>query len=66
MSVKVVDTTFYSIGFPNENWGDLINRNNYISQIEDYFSDEIKILFLEGEEDAGKTTLCAQFAKKKH
>lgn len=64
MSIKIIDTTFYSIGFPNENWSEMINRNNYISQIEDYFSAGVKILFLEGEEDSGKTTLCAQFAKK--
>lgn len=64
MLPKIIDTTYYSIGFPNENWQEIISRNNYLSQIEDYFLSEAKILFLEGDEDAGKTTLCAQFAKK--
>ena len=64
LEAKVVDTTSYSIGFPDESWDKLIDRENYISQIESYLSDEIKMLFIEGDEDIGKTTLCALFAKK--
>jgi len=64
VEAKVLDTTHYSIGFPDESWDKLIDRENYISQMEGYLSDEIKILFIEGDEDIGKTTLSALFAKK--
>lgn len=63
-NIKMVDTTYFSIGFPNEDWNEIIYRENYISQINDWFSREKKIIFIEGDEDAGKTTLCAQFARK--
>lgn len=62
--VKVIDITYYSIGFPQENQYDLISRDNFISQIIDYFNKGIDIVFLEGDEDIGKTTFCSQFAKK--
>ena len=61
---RIIDNTFYSIGFPNEDWGKLIKRDNYLSQIKDYLDNEVKILFIEGEDDSGKTTLCGQFARK--
>lgn len=63
-SVKVIDTTFYSDGFPNEKWDKLIQRSNYLSQIEAGFVDTCRIVFIEGEEDSGKTTLAGQFVKK--
>lgn len=62
--VKIIDNTYFSIGFPEKDWDKLLNRDNYLSQIEDIFSNDTKILFIEGEEDSGKTTLCAQFAKR--
>ncbi|WP_421938672.1 hypothetical protein [Pedobacter sp.] len=60
----IIDATYYSDGFPKENWEELIPRSNYISQIEDDGAENIKLLFIEGEEDAGKSTLLAQFVKK--
>ena len=48
-SVKVIDTTFYSDGFPNEKWDKLIQRSNYLSQIDAGFVDTCRIVFIEGE-----------------
>jgi len=62
-AVQIVDNTFFSIGFPDENWDELINRENYLSQIDDCFSTGTDILFLDGDEDAGKTTLCGQYSR---
>ncbi len=64
IQAEIIDTAFYSDGFPNENWEQLIQRTNYMSQIDDALSDNIRIIFIEGEEDSGKTTLVAQFVKK--
>tara|TARA_R110000764_G_scaffold1355_1_gene5354 strand:+ start:329 stop:6133 length:5805 start_codon:yes stop_codon:yes gene_type:complete len=60
----LLDNIYFSVGFPIEKWNELIDRNNYISQIEGYFDKGADIVFIEGEEDSGKTTLCAQYAKK--
>lgn len=60
---KIVDTTYHSLGFPQLG-NEILERNNYLAQIEDSFSKGIKLVFLEGEEDSGKTTICAQFARK--
>lgn len=62
--IKVIDNTFYSVGFPNTDWNTLINRSNYLSQIEEEFDSDISLFFIEGEEDVGKTMLVSQFAKK--
>jgi len=61
---KIVDTTFFSLGFPTLHSDRIIFRDNYISQIEDYITSEAKVLFIEGEEDSGKTILCSQFIKR--
>jgi archaellum biogenesis ATPase FlaH len=61
---KIIDTTYYSDGFPVEQWDSLIPRSNYISQLEDGIASGLNIFFIEGEEDSGKTTLVAQFVKK--
>jgi len=58
----VIDTLYYSDGFPQEEWEQLMARSNYLSQIEE--EDKSKLIFIEGDEDAGKTTLVAQFARK--
>jgi archaellum biogenesis ATPase FlaH len=63
-NIRVIDTTFYSDGFPLESMDQLLTRTNYLSQIEDGIQSGEKIIFLEGEEDSGKTTLAAQFVKK--
>lgn len=63
-TLEVIDTTYYSDGFPIENWVHLIPRSNYLSQIEDCTQKLDSIIFIEGEEDAGKTTLLGQFCKK--
>lgn len=60
----IIDNTYYSIGFPTEKWNELIYRDNYISQIENYLENNATIIFIEGEEDSGKTTLNALFARK--
>jgi hypothetical protein len=63
-SAVIIDNTYYSIGFPTEQWNELIARDNYISQIENYLENDVTIIFIEGEEDSGKTTLNALFARK--
>lgn len=60
---KIIDTTYFSIGFPEENWDEIIIRDNYINQLVNVF-DETPVIFIEGEEDSGKTTICAQFARR--
>lgn len=63
---KVIDNTTYSYGFPiEENSSEvLIIRENYLIQMESALEGEAEILFVEGEEDSGKTILNALFAKK--
>lgn len=60
---QLITNTYFSDGFPNKDWKNLIKRENYLSQISMDFEDN-KVLFVEGDEDAGKTTLCSQFCKK--
>lgn len=62
--MQIIDNTYFSIGFPNEKWDSLVFRENYLSSINDILSQDIKLIFIEGEEDSGKTTLCGQFAKR--
>lgn len=62
---KVIDTTFYSLGFPTENWEKLIHRSNYLYSIADTFAQGVEVVFISGEEDSGKTILCAQYARIK-
>lgn len=63
-SLRIIDTTYYSDGFPDELWSEIIPRTQYISQIEDAIAGNNKVIFIEGEDDAGKTTLIAQFCRK--
>ncbi|NLE03233.1 MAG: hypothetical protein GX638_00320 [Crenarchaeota archaeon] len=60
----IIDNNYYSIGFPNEKWDEIITRENYISQIENYLDNDTNIIFIEGPEDSGKTTLNGIFARK--
>lgn len=63
VNARITDTTYYSIGFPEENPKELIDRDVYINQIVQELR-EVPVVFVEGEEDSGKTTLCGQFARK--
>ncbi|MBE7442087.1 MAG: hypothetical protein HS119_06505 [Flavobacteriales bacterium] len=60
---QIVDNSYFSIGFPEKKWDELISRENIISKIEDSFN-TCSLIYIEGEEDSGKTTLSAQFTKK--
>jgi hypothetical protein len=60
---QIITNAYFSSGFPNRNWKHLIARDNYLSQIMLDFEDN-KVIFLEGDEDSGKTTLCAQLCRK--
>ena len=62
-TARLIDTTHYSIGFPEEDWKNLLTRLNYTEQIASQFDNGHRIVFLEGEDDSGKTTLVAQFCK---
>ena len=61
---QIIDTTFYSLGFPYQQDEGLIERNNYLSQVDDFFRQGAKLVFVDGDEDSGKTTICAQYAKE--
>lgn len=63
-SIKIIDTTYYSEGFPEYNMEKIIPRTQYLSQIEGSFGFQNSIIFVNGEDDAGKTTLLSQFCKK--
>lgn len=60
----IIDSNYFSIGFPNEKWDEIITRDNYIAQIENYLENDSDIIFIEGDEDSGKTTLNGIFARK--
>lgn len=64
VKTNVINSTFFSSGFPKLDESSIIKRSNYIAQIESDFSNQNKIIFLEGGEDSGKTTLNALFCKK--
>ncbi len=64
IEAKIINNTNYSYGFPlgegqNEK---IIKRENYLSQIETGLNKNTDILFIEGEEDSGKTILSALYA----
>ena len=61
-----MDNNSFSIGFPDISGKEIIYRNNYIAQIDNYFEKDYNLIFIEGEEDSGKTILCAQYAKKEN
>ncbi|OFY86999.1 MAG: hypothetical protein A3K10_16165 [Bacteroidetes bacterium RIFCSPLOWO2_12_FULL_31_6] len=62
LQAKVIDPTFYSTGFPEEIVADLIDREHVNIRIEEYLKDN-DLVFIEGDEDCGKTTVCSQYAK---
>jgi len=62
-NADIINTSYYSIGFPNEDFKKLLFRDNYLSQMKQLLNTS-DILFIEGEEDSGKTILCAQFIIK--
>jgi len=43
---------------------DLIDRDNHICTIDKILTGETKLLFIEGEEGIGKTTLLKEYSKK--
>lgn len=61
---NLIDNSYYSLGFPRLE--DLVSRRNIISNINHllFESDEHEIIFLNGEEESGKTVLCGQFGKQ--
>ncbi|NLR78469.1 hypothetical protein [Chitinophaga eiseniae] len=62
---QLIDTTFYSIGFPFEDQELLVTRTHYLSLIEGYLEKSTNVVFLEGDTGAGKTTILGQYAKQK-
>ncbi|MBP7558009.1 MAG: hypothetical protein KA821_17165, partial [Chitinophagaceae bacterium] len=58
----LITTPHYSIGFPSEQIESYISRDAYIAHIYDFIQNGTDILFLEGEEGAGKTAILAQYA----
>ncbi|MGE0929869.1 hypothetical protein [Peijinzhouia sedimentorum] len=63
-NVKILDNRYYSIGFPDKNWSEIIPRDNYLLQLADKLASESKVIFLDGEADSGKTIIMSQFALK--
>ncbi|SHG15940.1 hypothetical protein SAMN05444483_105171 [Salegentibacter echinorum] len=66
IEAKPLDNTNFSYGFPidDEKYGSLIKRENYISQIDNALNKHCELLFIEGDEDSGKTILNALYTKK--
>ncbi len=62
--LKTVDPTYYSDGFPLEDWSRIVPRSNYIAEIEDAIENGLNLIFIDGEEDSGRTTLAAEFVRK--
>ncbi|RAK24175.1 hypothetical protein B0I03_10224 [Flavobacterium aquaticum] len=57
---EIIYPSYFSTGFPNKKWNEITSRENYISQIV-MDLEENDLIFIEGDEDAGKTTICATF-----
>lgn len=62
-NAEIITANNFSLGFPHEKIKNKIPRDNYIVQIESLLIDN-NILFIDGEEDSGKTTLLVDFLKK--
>lgn len=62
MNKSELDLTAYSINFPSV-IADGLDRSNFINLIKDNFSDENKIIFVDGKQGVGKTYLLSKFAK---
>lgn len=60
----LLDNIYYSVGFPDLDIDDLIERSNYLIEMDNAFKQGIDLIFIEGNEDSGKSTLCALYAKK--
>tara|TARA_R110000851_G_C13101390_1_gene568464 strand:+ start:2132 stop:7066 length:4935 start_codon:yes stop_codon:yes gene_type:complete len=61
---QIIDIFYYSLGFPNRDWKNLIERDNFISEINSIFENSKDVIFLSGQDDIGKTTFCGQYCKK--
>jgi len=67
--MEIVDLTTMCLSFPEIACSDtsldyIISRDNVIDTIDKMFSNRNQIVFVEGEEGIGRTTLLAQYAKK--
>ena len=60
---QIMDLVTISNNFPEIKEQE-ISRDNIINTIETIYQKDYKIILLEGNEGIGKTTLCAQFARK--
>lgn len=63
---EIINTNYLSIGFPKKNWKELIERDNFIDSINSKLNSENKIVYLNGDEGVGKTTLLGQFCNKNY
>ena len=62
MSSEKIGVEYYSIGLPVKDES-VIVRDNYLSQIKSFHENGNKIVFIEGDVDSGKSSLCAQFVR---
>ena len=63
-TLKIVDLTYFSLNFPKLNENEIL-RENILEAIDSIFDSGINILFLEGEDDLGKTTILSQFTRRR-
>ena len=63
IEAKVPRTYDYSLGYENFDKQDLIKRNQYLSEIEER-SKDANLIFIQGDEGAGKTIICQEFLKR--
>lgn len=64
IQAKVINTSYYSTGFPQLKSSNYIERENFIAEIKNTFEKDKSIVFLSGENDIGKTSFCAEFVRK--
>ena len=63
MTAQIVDTTHFSLNFPQAPEKELL-RDNLVATIDNYFKGGANVIVVEGAEGIGKTTLLAQFVKE--
>tara|TARA_R110002012_G_scaffold35642_1_gene101464 strand:- start:192 stop:5156 length:4965 start_codon:yes stop_codon:yes gene_type:complete len=60
----ILSNSYYSIGFPSIEKDSLVNREHLLLELNNYFEKGAEVIFVQGEEESGKTVLTAQYALK--
>jgi hypothetical protein len=65
LNAKIIDTTYYSIGFPEAEEA-AIQRENYLTQFNDLFSSGVKIIFFRRRSWGRENNIMCTICKKKY